>query len=38
MNPATKVWTVTDSTQYKPGVRQALGSINGGEVVSADSY
>ena len=38
MNPTTKVWSVTDSTQFKPGVYQALGSINGGEVVSADAY
>jgi prepilin-type N-terminal cleavage/methylation domain-containing protein/prepilin-type processing-associated H-X9-DG protein len=38
MDKTTKVWSVTDSTQFKPGVYQALGSINGGEVVSADSY
>jgi prepilin-type N-terminal cleavage/methylation domain-containing protein/prepilin-type processing-associated H-X9-DG protein len=38
MNQATKVWSVTDPTQYKPGVYQALGSINGGEVISADAY
>ena len=38
MNQATKVWAVTDATQYKPGVYQALGSINGGEVISADGY
>jgi len=38
MNQTTKVWTVTDTTQFKPGVYQALGSINGGEVVSADAY
>jgi prepilin-type N-terminal cleavage/methylation domain-containing protein/prepilin-type processing-associated H-X9-DG protein len=38
MNPATRVWSVTDPTQYRPGVYQALGSINGGEVLSADSY
>jgi prepilin-type N-terminal cleavage/methylation domain-containing protein/prepilin-type processing-associated H-X9-DG protein len=38
MNPTTMVWSVTDATQFKPGVYQALGSINGGEVISADSY
>jgi prepilin-type N-terminal cleavage/methylation domain-containing protein/prepilin-type processing-associated H-X9-DG protein len=38
MNQTTKVWSVTDPTQFKPGVYQALGSINGGEVISADSY
>ena len=38
MNPSTQVWSVTDSTLFKPGVYQALGTINGGEVISADSY
>jgi prepilin-type N-terminal cleavage/methylation domain-containing protein/prepilin-type processing-associated H-X9-DG protein len=38
MNQTTKVWSVTDPTQFKPGVYQALGTINGGEVISADSY
>ena len=38
MNQTTRVWTVTDPTQFKPGVYQALGTINGGEVVSADAY
>jgi prepilin-type processing-associated H-X9-DG protein len=38
MNQTTKVWTVTDPTLFKPGVYQALGSINGGEMVSADAY
>jgi prepilin-type N-terminal cleavage/methylation domain-containing protein/prepilin-type processing-associated H-X9-DG protein len=31
-------WTITDQTLYKPGVYQALGSINGGEAISADAY
>jgi hypothetical protein len=31
-------WAVTDPTQFRPGTYQALGSINGGEVISADSY
>ena len=38
MNQTTKVWSVIDQTQFKPGVYQALGTINGGEVISADSY
>jgi prepilin-type processing-associated H-X9-DG protein len=38
MNQSTKVWSITDPTQFKPGVYQALGSINGGEVISADSF
>ena len=38
INPTTRVWAVTDPTQFRPGVYQALGSINGGEVVSADAY
>jgi prepilin-type N-terminal cleavage/methylation domain-containing protein/prepilin-type processing-associated H-X9-DG protein len=38
MNQSTKVWSVTDPTQFKPGVYQTLGTINGGEVISADSY
>jgi prepilin-type processing-associated H-X9-DG protein len=37
-NPSTLVWSVTDTTQFRPGVYQALGTINGGEVVSSDSY
>jgi prepilin-type processing-associated H-X9-DG protein len=28
----------TTGTGYSPGVYQALGSINGGEVISADAY
>jgi prepilin-type N-terminal cleavage/methylation domain-containing protein/prepilin-type processing-associated H-X9-DG protein len=35
---ATGLWGVTDPTIYKPGVYQALGSINGGEVISADAF
>jgi prepilin-type N-terminal cleavage/methylation domain-containing protein/prepilin-type processing-associated H-X9-DG protein len=35
---ATGIWVVTDPTQFRPGVYQALGSINGGEVISADAY
>ena len=31
-------WMITDPTLYRPGVYQSLGSINGGEAVSADSY
>ena len=31
-------YTVVDPTLYKPGVYQALSSINGGEVISADSF
>jgi prepilin-type N-terminal cleavage/methylation domain-containing protein/prepilin-type processing-associated H-X9-DG protein len=38
MNQTTKVWSVSDPTQFKPGVYQALGTINGGEVISADPY
>jgi prepilin-type N-terminal cleavage/methylation domain-containing protein/prepilin-type processing-associated H-X9-DG protein len=38
MNQTTKVWSVTDTTQFRPGVYQALGTINGGEVISADAY
>lgn len=34
----TGLWVVTDPTKFRPGVYQALGSINGGEVISADSY
>jgi prepilin-type processing-associated H-X9-DG protein len=37
-NPTTKVWSVTTPTQFQPGVYQALGTINGGEVVSSDAY
>ncbi|AGA28920.1 DUF1559 domain-containing protein [Singulisphaera acidiphila] len=37
-NQSTMLWSVTDPTQYKPGVYQALGTINGGEVISADAY
>ena len=38
MNQATRVWSVTDPTLFKPGVYQALGTINGGEVISSDAY
>ncbi len=38
MNQSTKVWSVTNPAQFNPGVYQALGTINGGEVVSADSF
>jgi hypothetical protein len=38
MNSSTMVWSVTNSSLFKPGVYQALGTINGGEVVSADTY
>ncbi|MDR3634303.1 MAG: DUF1559 domain-containing protein [Isosphaeraceae bacterium] len=38
MNQSTLVWSVTNPAQYNPGVYQALGSINGGEVISADAY
>ncbi len=38
MNQSTKVWSVTDPTLFKPGVYQALGTINGGEVISSDAY
>jgi prepilin-type N-terminal cleavage/methylation domain-containing protein/prepilin-type processing-associated H-X9-DG protein len=38
MDPTTRAWSVTDPTQFKPGVDQALGTINGGEVISADAY
>jgi hypothetical protein len=38
MNQTTKVWAVTDTTRFKPGVFQALGTINGGDVISADAY
>ena len=31
-------FVVTDTTLFKPGVYQALGTINGGEIVSADQY
>lgn len=31
-------WSITDTTQFQPGVYQALGSINGGETISADAY
>lgn len=31
-------WVVNDPTVFKPGIYQALGSINGGEVISADAY
>jgi prepilin-type N-terminal cleavage/methylation domain-containing protein/prepilin-type processing-associated H-X9-DG protein len=31
-------WVVTDTTQFKPGIYQALGSINGGEIISSDAY
>jgi prepilin-type processing-associated H-X9-DG protein len=32
------LWTVTDPTVFRPGVYQALGSINGGEIISADAF
>jgi prepilin-type processing-associated H-X9-DG protein len=35
---ASGFWVITDTTLYRPGVYQALGSINGGEVISADAY
>jgi len=35
---ASGLWVVSDPTVFKPGVYQALGSINGGEVISSDSY
>jgi prepilin-type N-terminal cleavage/methylation domain-containing protein/prepilin-type processing-associated H-X9-DG protein len=35
---ATGRWVITDPTLYRPGVYQALGSINGGEVISADAF
>ncbi len=35
---ASGLWVVTDPTIFRPGVYQALGSINGGEVISADSF
>jgi prepilin-type N-terminal cleavage/methylation domain-containing protein/prepilin-type processing-associated H-X9-DG protein len=35
---SNNLWTVANPSLYKPGVYQALGSINGGEVVSADQY
>ena len=38
MNQSTKVWSVTNQAQFNPGVYQALGTINGGEVISSDSY
>ena len=38
MNPTTLVWSVTNPAQFQPGVYQALGTINGGEVVSSDAY
>ena len=34
----TGYWTITDATLFRPGVYQALGSISGGEVVSADQF
>jgi prepilin-type N-terminal cleavage/methylation domain-containing protein/prepilin-type processing-associated H-X9-DG protein len=37
-DPTTRVWSVTNPAIFNPGVYQALGSINGGEVISADSY
>ena len=37
-NSTNGVWSVSDPTVFKPGVYQALSSINGGEVISADSY
>jgi prepilin-type N-terminal cleavage/methylation domain-containing protein/prepilin-type processing-associated H-X9-DG protein len=37
-NTSTLVWAVTNQAIFNPGVYQALGSINGGEVISSDSY
>jgi prepilin-type N-terminal cleavage/methylation domain-containing protein/prepilin-type processing-associated H-X9-DG protein len=34
---AIGLWTVTDTTLFRPGIYQALGSIAGGEVISADA-
>jgi prepilin-type N-terminal cleavage/methylation domain-containing protein/prepilin-type processing-associated H-X9-DG protein len=38
MNQTTKVWSVTNPALFQPGVYQALGSINGGEIISSDAY
>jgi prepilin-type N-terminal cleavage/methylation domain-containing protein/prepilin-type processing-associated H-X9-DG protein len=38
INPTTLVWSVTNTTLFRPGVYQALGTTNGGEVVSSDAY
>ena len=38
MDQTTLLWSVTNPAQFKPGVYQALGTINGGEVISADAY
>jgi prepilin-type processing-associated H-X9-DG protein len=38
MNASTFVWSVSDPTQFRPGVYQALSTANGGEVVSADQF
>jgi len=35
---STGLWSVSNQSVFKPGVYQALGSINGGEVISADAY
>ncbi len=31
-------WSVTNAAVFKPGVYQALSTINGGEVISSDAY
>jgi prepilin-type N-terminal cleavage/methylation domain-containing protein/prepilin-type processing-associated H-X9-DG protein len=31
-------WSITNAAQFSPGVYQSLGSVNGHEVISADSY
>jgi len=35
---ASGFWVVTDKNLFRPGIYQALGSINGGEVISSDAY
>ena len=37
-NSSNDTWSVGAPGAFTPGVYQALGSINGGEVISADSY
>jgi prepilin-type N-terminal cleavage/methylation domain-containing protein/prepilin-type processing-associated H-X9-DG protein len=37
-NTSTLVWSVTNQATFQPGVYQALGTVNGGEVISSDSY
>jgi prepilin-type N-terminal cleavage/methylation domain-containing protein/prepilin-type processing-associated H-X9-DG protein len=38
LNTSTYVWTVSNPAVFRPGVYQALGTTNGGEVISADQY